>query len=88
MAQTASALIREREDNDMKLVINYLTNAFTSGGLPILVTTHEAGKNLSNPHIRFIIHYDIPEDQELYQLHATQIGRLVTDAVVHDLLVV
>ena len=68
--------------------INYLTNAFTSGGLPILVTTHEAGKNLSNPHIRFIIHYDIPEDQELYQLHATQIGRLVTDAVVHDLLVV
>lgn len=68
--------------------INYLTNAFTSGGLPILVTTHEAGKNLSNPHIRFIIHYDIPEDQELYQLHATQIGRQVTDAVVHDLLVV
>lgn len=68
--------------------INYLTNSFTSGGLPILVTTHEAGKNLSNPHIRFIIHYDIPEDQELYQLHITQMGQLATDAVVHDLLVV
>ncbi len=68
--------------------INYLTNSFTSGGLPVLVTTHEAGKNLSNPHIRFIIHYDIPEDQELYQLHITQMGQLATDAVVHDLLVV
>lgn len=68
--------------------INYLTNSFTSGGLPILVTTHEAGKNLSNPHIRFIIHYDIPEDQELYQLHITQMGQLAIDAVVHDLLVV
>lgn len=67
---------------------NYLTNSFTSGGLPILVTTHEAGKHLSNPHIRFIIHFDIPEDQELYQLHITQIGQLATDAVVHDLLVV
>ena len=54
----------------------------------MLVTTHEAGKNLSNPRIRFIIHYDIPEDQELYQLHVTQIGQLATDAVVHDLLVV
>ena len=68
--------------------INYLTNSFTSGGLPVLVTTHEAGKNLSNPRIRFIIHYDIPEDQELYQLHITQIGQLATDAVVHDLFVV
>lgn len=68
--------------------INYLTNSFTSGGLPVLVTTHEAGKNLSNPRIRFIIHYDIPEDQELYQLHVTQIGQLATDAVVHDLFVV
>ena len=68
--------------------INYLTNSFTSGGLPVLVTTHEAGKNLSNPHIRFIVHYDIPEDQELYQIHITQIGQLATGAVVHDLLVV
>ena len=67
--------------------INYLTNSFTSGGLPVLVTTHEAGKNLSNPRIRFIIHYDIPEDQELYQLHIAQIGQLATDAVVHDLFV-
>lgn len=67
--------------------INYLTNSFTSGGLPVLVTTHEAGKNLSNPRIRFIIHYDIPEDQELYQLHIAQIGQLAIDAVVHDLFV-
>lgn len=75
-------------DPEKKEHINYLTNAFTSGGLPVLVTTHEAGKNLSNPRIRFIVHYDIPEDQELYQLHITQIGRLATDAVVHDLFVV
>ena len=74
--------------SEKKEHINYLTNSFTSGGLPVLVTTHEAGKNLSNPRIRFIIHYDIPEDQELYQLHITQIGQLATDAVVHDLLVV
>ena len=68
--------------------INYLTNSFTSGGLPVLVTTQEAGKNLSNPYIRFIVHYDIPEDQELYQIHVTQIGQLATDAAVHDLLVI
>ncbi len=68
--------------------INYLTNSFSSGGLPVLVTTQEAGKNLSNPRIRFILHYDIPEDQELYQIHVTQIGQLATDAAVHDLLVI
>ena len=68
--------------------INYLTNSFSSGGLPVLVTTQEAGKNLSNPHIRFIVHYDIPEDQELYQIHVTQIGQLATDTAVHDLLVI
>ena len=68
--------------------INYLTNSFSSGGLPVLVTTQEAGKNLSNSRIRFILHYDIPEDQELYQIHVTQIGQLATDAAVHDLLVI
>ena len=67
--------------------INYLTNAFTSGGLPVLVTTHEAGKNLSNPRIRFIIHYDVPENQELYQLHVSQIGQLTEKPIVHDLYV-
>lgn len=65
--------------------INYLTNSFTSGGLPVLVTTQEAGKNLSNPHIRFIVHYDVPADEELYKLHVAQIGQLASDAVVHDL---
>lgn len=67
--------------------INYLTNSFSSGGLPVLVTTQEAGKNLSNPRIRFIIHYDVPEDPELYQLHVTQIGQLATNAAVYDLVV-
>lgn len=65
--------------------INYLTNSFSNGGLPILVTTHEAGKNLSNPHIRFIVHFDVPVDEKLYKLHVAQIGRLASDAVVHDL---
>lgn len=64
--------------------INYLTNSFSNGGLPVLVTTQEEGKNLSNPHIRFILHYDVPENEELYKLHVAQIGQLATDAVVHD----
>ena len=73
---------------DKKERINYLTNSFSSGGLPVLVTTQDAGKNLSNPHIRFVVHYDVPDSQELYQLHVTQIGQLATDAVVHDLQIV
>ena len=73
---------------DKKERINYLTNSFSSGGLPVLVTTQDAGKNLSNPHIRFVVHYDVPDSQELYQLHVMQIGQLATDAVVHDLQIV
>lgn len=73
---------------DNKERINYLTNSFSSGWLPVLVTTQDAGKNLSNPHIRFVVHYDVPDSQEIYQLHVTQIGPLATDAVVHDLQVV
>lgn len=73
---------------DKKERINYLTNSFSSGGLPVLVTTQDAGKNLSNPHIRFVVHYDMPDSQELYHLHVTQLGRLATDAVVHDLQVI
>lgn len=70
---------------DKKERINYLTNSFSSGGLPVLVTTQNAGKNLSNPHIRFVVHYDMPVSRELYKLHVTQIGKLAVDGVVHDL---
>lgn len=67
--------------------INYLTNSFSSGRLPVLITTHEVGKNLSNPRIRFIIHYDIPADEHLHRLHVSQIGHLVENPVVYDLYV-
>lgn len=70
---------------EKKEKINYLTNAFSNGGIPILVTTHEAGKNLSNPRIRFIIHYDIPEDDIVYRLHIMQIGQLADNPVIHNL---
>lgn len=70
---------------EKKEQIDYLTKSFTNGGMPVLVTTQEAGKNLSNPHVRFIVHYDVPADGELYKLHVTQIGQLASDAVVHDL---
>jgi len=70
---------------DKRESINYLTNSFSKGSMPILVTTQEAGKNLSNPHIRFVIHYDVPDSEELHQLHVTQIGQLSANPVVHDL---
>lgn len=72
----ANPLKRER--------INYLTNSFSSGGLPVLITTQEAGKNLSNPHIRFILHYDVPVDDHLHALHVSQLGSLAQDPVVFD----
>ena len=65
--------------------VNYLTNSFSNGGLPVLVTTHSIGKNLTNPNIRFVIHYDIPEDKELYQLHLSQIGQLADNPLIADL---
>ncbi len=65
--------------------INYLTNSFSSGGLPILITTHEIGKNLNNPNVRFILHFDIPSDQQLYRLHVSQIGKIAENPVVYDL---
>lgn len=65
--------------------INHLTNTFTKGGLPILVTTHEHGKNLTNPNIRFILHFDIPSDSAMYHLHVTQIGASAEDPHVYDL---
>ena len=68
-------------------LINYLTNSFSNGGLPVLVTTQHFGKNLTNPRIRFIVHYDLPDDPELYSLHLGQIGKLVTDACVFDFVV-
>lgn len=64
--------------------INYLTNSFAEGGLPILVTTHEVGKNLSNHRIRFIVHFDVPESNHLHMLHASQIGPLSENPVVYD----
>lgn len=68
--------------------VNYLTNSFSAGGLPILVTTHETGKNLSNAKIRFVLHYDVPSDRELYELHLMQIGQLGESPVVFDLHIV
>jgi len=65
--------------------VNYLTNSFSNGGLPVLVTTHSVGKNLTNPNIRFVIHYDVPEDIALYQLHLSQIGQLADDPLIFDL---
>ena len=67
--------------------INYLTNAFSNGGLPVFVTTQDAGKNLSNPRIRFVVHYDIPANKQLYELHTSQIGQLAEAPVVYDLIV-
>ena len=67
--------------------INYLTNSFSNGGLPVLITTHNVGKNLSNPRIRFIIHYDMPADEQLHNLHISQIGQLAENPTVYDLYV-
>lgn len=68
--------------------INYLTNSFSNGGIPVLITTHDAGKNLSNPHIRFIVHYDMPEDEVVYRLHEMQVGQLADNPVIHNLCLV
>ena len=67
--------------------INYLTNSFSNGGLPVLITTHNVGKNLSNPRIRFIIHYDMPAGEQLHNLHISQIGQLAENPTVYDLYV-
>lgn len=72
-------------DASNKERVNYLTNSFSNGGLPVLVTTHSVGKNLTNPNIRFVIHYDVPEDRVLYQLHLSQIGQLADDPLILDL---
>ena len=64
--------------------INYLSNAFSKGSLPVLVALHDTGKHLSNPAIRFIVHYDMPDETAVYDLHVTQIGQLATDPVVYD----
>ena len=66
-------------------LINYLTNSFSNGGLPVLVTTQQFGKNLTNPRIRFIVHYDVPEEKALYELHRGQIGKLAESTEVYDL---
>ena len=70
---------------DKKERINYLTNSYVSGTLSILVTTHEVGLYLSNPKIRFIVHYDMPSDN-IYHLHISQIGKLANNPEIIDLL--
>ena len=64
-------------------LINYLTNSFSAGGLPVLVTTQKFGKNLTNPRIRFVVHYDIP-DAETYRLHVDQIGKIAQSPEIVD----
>ena len=64
-------------------LINYLTNSFSNGGLPVLVTTQQFGKNLTNPRIRFVVHYDIP-DAETYRLHVDQIGKMAQSPEIVD----
>jgi len=67
--------------------VNYLTNSFTGGSMPILITTQKIGTYLSNPRLRFIIHYDIPFDRKEYQLHISQIGKLADQPVVYDFII-
>lgn len=67
--------------------VNYLTNSFTGGSMPILITTQKIGTYLSNPRLRFIIHYDIPSDRKEYQLHISQIGKLADQPVVYDFII-
>lgn len=67
--------------------INFLTNAFTRESLPVLISTQEIGTNLSNANVRFIIHYDIPNDKDLYNLHLSQIGALAENPQAYDLIV-
>ena len=67
--------------------VNYLTNSFTGGSMPILVTTQKIGTYLSNPRLRFIIHYDIPSDRKEYQLHISQIGKLAVQPVIYDFII-
>ena len=67
--------------------VNYLTNSFTGGSMPILITMQKIGTYLSNPRLRFIIHYDIPSDRKEYQLHISQIGKLADQPVVYDFII-
>lgn len=64
-------------DNGNEELIHYLTNSFIKGGIPIIVSTHELGRNLSNPDINFIIHFDMPADKRIYDLHLQQISRII-----------
>ncbi len=71
------------KSSDFEL-INYLTNTFSNGGLPVLVTTQHFGKNLTNPRLRFVVHYDVPDDREVYDIHLGQIGSLAHSPEVID----
>lgn len=65
--------------------VHYLTNSFSNGGLPILVTTQNIGTNLTNPNLRFVIHFDMPKDMRVYRLHVGQLGQLATMPTVINL---
>lgn len=80
----AEAYIRVSDSENTER-INYLANSFSKGGLPVLVTTHDAGKNLSNPNLRFIVHYSVPTNAEHYALHVSQIGKMSEEPKVFDL---
>lgn len=43
------------------------------------------GYGQDNPHIRFIVHYDMPEDEVVYRLHEMQVGQLADNPVIHNL---
>ncbi len=59
-------------------LMHYLTNSFISGGIKTLITTHELGKNLSNPKIGFIIHFDMP-NPEIAKVHEGQISNIAKE---------
>src|SRR5699024_8351954 len=67
-------------ENSQPERINYLTNLFSTGRLRVLVTTQRAGVSLSNPWIRFILHFDLP-DRELASLHHMQLGQLAVHPI-------
>lgn len=72
-------------ENSQPERINYLTNLFSTGRLRVLVTTQRAGVSLSNPWIRFILHFDLP-DRELASLHHMQLGQLAVHPIQYDLI--
>ena len=65
-------------------LMHYLTNSFISGGIKTLVTTHELGKNLSNPRMNFVIHFDTV-DADMMKMHEEQISKASSHKLVINL---